>query len=248
MATTVPPAEMAAATTLMRPGWAPGVGRTPLSLHTLPGESLRRLRLRLGLTTRKVAEHSRRVALERGSREFAISHARLVQIENERSSPSIQKLFSLGEIYGVEAGELLDLFLNPGKPRQLHSSPGIRDTRVVSISGESPWPDDFQLANRRYGLIGLDDRTMDPLVRPGALVQIDESAKFVGTAAWRNEFERPIYFLETRSGYICSWCDAAPGQIISIPHSLSPCHARALAYPREVEVIGRVTAVAGRLC
>lgn len=247
MATTVPLADAAAVTTLLRPGWAPGVVRPPLSLHMTPGDSLRRLRLRLGLTTRKVAEQSRTIARERGSKEFALSHARLVQIENERSSPSIQKIFSLSVIYGVAIVDLLGLYLGAATPPALRASLGFRDTRVLSIQAGNPLHEHVQTPNRRYGLIGLDDHTMDPLIRPGAMVQIDESEKLPRAAMWRNEFERPIYFLETRTGYICSWCDVAQGQLISVPHSLSACHMRAFAYPRDVEVIGRVTAVAGRI-
>ncbi len=246
MTNTIPLAETAAVTTLMRPGWAPGAVR-PLRLNSLPGEALRRLRLRFGLTTRQVAEHSRRIARERGRHEFAISHARLVQIENERSSPSLQKLYSLSVIYGTSVSELLELYLNPGNGQRPQSPPGVLDTRLVSIGGESPLRGHVHAPNRRYALIGLEDRTMDPLIRPGALVQIDESEKLPRAPVWRNEFERPVYFLETRNGYICSWCDLAPGQLISVPHSLSSCHARAFAYPREVEVVGRVTAVAGRI-
>jgi len=245
MATTVPLAGAAAVTTLMHPDWAPGAARPALSPQALPGKSIRRLRLRLGLTTRKVAEYSRMIAHERGSPEFALSHSRLVQIENERSSPSIQKMFSLAAIYGVGIDELLNMYLHLDKPPRLHSSLGFRSTQPVSIGGEAPLADHVHAANRRYGFIGLDDHTMDPLIRPGSMVQIDESEKLPKAAAWRNQFERPIYFLETRDGYVCSWCDATPGHIISVPHPLSACHTRTFAYPRDVDVVGRVAAIAG---
>ena len=62
---------------------------TPINQSVKPGEGLRRLRMRLGLSTRKVAELSLTVAAERDNRDFSISHARLVQIENEESIPSI---------------------------------------------------------------------------------------------------------------------------------------------------------------
>jgi len=194
-----------------------------------------------------VAEWSRAIALERGSPEFSLSHTRLVQLENGRSAPSIQKLFSLSVIYGVALGELLGTYLNLDSARRLHGSLGLPDTHLVSGDDDCSLLEHFHDARHRYGLIGSEDHTMDPLIRPGSLVQIDESEKPSCSRMWRNEFERPVYFLETRGGYVCSWCDLGPGQIISLPHPLSPCRAHTFAHPREAEVIGRVTAVAGRI-
>ena len=37
---------------------------------------------------------------------------------------------------------------------------------------------------------------MYPLVRPGSLVQIDDSRTQIRQTGWTNEFERPIYFFE----------------------------------------------------
>src|SRR5262245_27139707 len=54
-------------------------GTVPIHRTIKPGESLRRLRMRLGLSTRRVAELSRTVAAKHGSSDFSISHARLVQ-------------------------------------------------------------------------------------------------------------------------------------------------------------------------
>jgi hypothetical protein len=44
------------------------------------GESFKMLRSQLGLTTREVAELSRKVATTESNEEFALSHARLIQI------------------------------------------------------------------------------------------------------------------------------------------------------------------------
>jgi transcriptional regulator with XRE-family HTH domain len=62
------------------------------------GESLRLFRSRAGLTTREVAEFSQRIAQREGNDELSISHARMIQIENDASTPSVHKLFSLSII------------------------------------------------------------------------------------------------------------------------------------------------------
>ena len=52
--------------------------------------------------------------------------------------------------------------------------------------------------------------------------QVDESRNKVEPGMWCLEYERPIYFIETREGYTCSWCDLKGDQIILQPHPLSP--------------------------
>ena len=59
--------------------------------------------------------------------------------------------------------------------------------------------------------------------------------------------ERPIYFVELRDGYACSWCEKKPNLLLLVPHPLSPVKTRQLVYPQEAEIVGRVTAVAMRL-
>ena len=88
-----------------------------------PGDTLRRLRVRLGLSTRQVAALSRIVARNQANGGFAISHARLVQVENEASVPSIQKLFSLSSIYGVSIQELFAIYINFEAAAQLQVFP-----------------------------------------------------------------------------------------------------------------------------
>ena len=57
------------------------------------------------------------------------------------------------------------------------------------------------------GYIGLEDYTLYPLIRPGSFVEIDERQSRVKPGNWQNEFDRPIYFVELRNGYACSWCE-----------------------------------------
>jgi hypothetical protein len=100
--------------------------------------------------------------------------------------------------------------------------------------------------SNRYGYIGTEDRTMQPLITPGAIVQIDERRKRIVSGPWRRESERPIYFLETRGGFACCWCALDEGNVILQPHPLSPAHVRVLRFT-DVDVIGQVIAVAMRL-
>lgn len=91
-----------------------------------------------------------------------------------------------------------------------------------------------------YGYIGSEDLTMYPLVLPGAFVQIDESKNIVSEGGWRSEYERPIYFIETREGFYCAWCTVRGAQLILQPHPLSPVPPRIFRHPQEAEVLGQV--------
>lgn len=65
--------------------------------------------------------------------------------------------------------------------------------------------------------------------------------------AWRSEYERPIYFVETRTGYTCCWCTLEQDKLILQPHPLSPVQIRVLDHPKEAEVLGQVVGAAMRL-
>lgn len=105
----------------------------------------------------------------------------------------------------------------------------------------------LDLRKSMYGYIGLEDFTLSPLIRPGSFVQIDPSQRKIHSGQWRTEFERPIYFLELRDGYVCSWCQLERGELLAIPHHQSQVSVRHFAYPSEAEVVGRVTGVAMRI-
>jgi len=98
-----------------------------------------------------------------------------------------------------------------------------------------------------YGYIGLEDYTLFPLIRPGSLVQIDASQRKIVSEKWVNEFDRPIYFVELRTAYVCSWCQVDRGQLSVIPHPHSHLDVRRFDYPAEAEIVGRVTGVAMRI-
>ena len=95
-------------------------------------------------------------------------------------------------------------------------------------------------ALKAYGYIGLNDLTMYPLIRPGAIVQIDTTQKKLQSITWHSEYERPIYFIELRDAYACGWCELQGNQLLVIPHHSSPVAIRRLTYLKEAEIVGRV--------
>jgi transcriptional regulator with XRE-family HTH domain len=72
-------------------------------------------------------------------------------------------------------------------------------SRLGEIWGEIPVRliQHLDLRNGIYGFVGMSDRTMYPIIRPGSIVQIDQNQRKVWPK-WENEHERPIYFIELR--------------------------------------------------
>ena len=105
----------------------------------------------------------------------------------------------------------------------------------------------FQDRKYTYGYIGSDDLTMYPILLPGTFVQIDEKLNKVLDGGWRSEYERPIYMIETRSEYLCSWCEVTGTQLTIKPHPLSPEKTRILKLSSEAEIVGQVVGAAMRL-
>lgn len=98
-----------------------------------------------------------------------------------------------------------------------------------------------------YAYIGNEDYTMYPILPPGSFVQVDESRRRISERQWRSEYERPIYFVETRDGFTCCWCSLRPNSLVLQAHPLSPVQVRILRHPQEAEVIGQVVGVAMRI-
>jgi transcriptional regulator with XRE-family HTH domain len=122
-------------------------------------------------------------------------------------------------------------------------------SRIVELWGEVPIAliQHLDIRHSQYGYVGLQDYTLHPLLRPGSFVQIDSRVRKVQPLRWRTEFDRPIYFVELRDGYACSWCDLLEDQLLLLPHPLSPCGVRKFKYGTDAEIVGQVTAVAMRL-
>ena len=121
--------------------------------------------------------------------------------------------------------------------------------RVVAFWGEIPAAFLLECSPKQhtYAYIGLEDNTMYPLLRPGSLVTIDGERRQVASGAWNNEYERPIYLVELRDGYLCGWCHVSESHITILPHPISKAPPRIFSLATEAEVIGQVVAVAMRL-
>ncbi|HEX3352248.1 MAG TPA: helix-turn-helix transcriptional regulator [Terriglobales bacterium] len=143
--------------------------------------------------------------------------------------------------FAVEIPIRLDPAFDPRRSANL--------SRMVEQWGLVPLAYLAKFSGRKYtyGYIGSEDFTMYPLLPPGTFLQVDESRTKILSGMWRSELERPIYFVETREGYTCSWCSLKGDQITLQPHPLSPVAVRILRHPQEAEVIGRVVGIALKL-
>jgi hypothetical protein len=99
----------------------------------------------------------------------------------------------------------------------------------------------------RYGYIGLNDRRMMPLLRPGSIVMVDVSLRRIQDVDWTSEYDRPLYFVEVREGYRCGWFHQDGSRLVMQPHPLSRCMPEWWQMPDEAEIVGRVTGVVTRL-
>ena len=254
-----------------------------ISLGTHAGFRLKQIRERFGLTLRQVEEASLEIADAERSSEYVVSTARLNQIENDGSLPSIYKFYALAVIYRLSVEEMLGLYgVNVAKMEQhrhatLQSSthlftaevgdpvrpvrfpirfdPGFRVektsflSRLIEAWGEIPAGLLCQLDFKkyRYGFIGTEDRMMVPLLRPGSVVQVDDTRRKIVNAGWLTEHDRPIYFLELRYSYECCWCYQRGKDVTLIPHPLSPAGPQTIRIPDDGEVLGQVVGVAMRI-
>ena len=149
------------------------------------------------------------------------------------------------EVYGFEDKVLVPVRIDPTfrwETTQLVN-------RVVAMWGEIPAAFLLNTNPRRYtyGFVGLGDRTMFPLLRPGSLVMIDPERRRVAHDRWKNEFDRPVYFVELRNGCRCAWCQVEGSRLILIPHPMSNVPVQSLSLTSEAEVLGQVVGVAMRL-
>jgi transcriptional regulator with XRE-family HTH domain len=96
-----------------------------------------------------------------------------------------------------------------------------------------------------YGYVGTDDYTLDPIIRPGAFVQIDPEQNRVIRGIWPSEHERPVYFVELRDNhYAVCWCELEGHYLLLVPSPKSPVPIRHLRYPQDADIVGRVVGFA----
>jgi hypothetical protein len=152
------------------------------------------------------------------------------------SSPNATILLTGGPLED-QAKYLLPDMLGPSDPPE--------ETTLLGLDSSYP------ATHYRRGIIGKRDRTLDPMIPAGSMVQIDTQKRAISSRKDRNahEFQRPIYFLTTRDAYVCGWCelDRNSDWLTLVPHPLSPATSRRWRYRKEIESIGRVTFVAIRL-
>jgi len=228
-------------------------------LIVLAGQKLKTLRNRRNITVREVEQASRRIADVKGDKRFCISNGWLAQLENGVSEPSICKLFSLSVIYRVNFLDLVRLYNVDGDDKEkyepvaepyltqlisqshiLAEIPTVQAQSTTSLATIQLQGVDYSSSHIMYAHLGLADFTMNPMIRPGALLKIDTSQNKLLTNGWHSEYERPIYFIELRQAYACGWCELQSDQLLIIPHHSSPVSVRRFTYPREAEIIGRV--------
>jgi transcriptional regulator with XRE-family HTH domain len=95
----------------------------------------------------------------------------------------------------------------------------------------------------QYGLVGLTDWSMHPVLQPGALVLIDQNRRKIAADGWTSEFDRPIYFLEHREGFRVGWCSRIDGGLLLHTHPSAHQPPR-LFDEADIDVVGQVTGMA----
>jgi transcriptional regulator with XRE-family HTH domain len=238
------------------------------------GERLRSLRLQGHLSLREVEERSLRFVQESGDRSFQVSASWLDRLEREKHDLTVNKLIVLADIYNLPTEHLVrSLYPGDAQPVSLVQRSSPNATMLLTegpLQEEAKYllPDELSInqppdettllaadhsaspAPYRRGIIGKHDLTLDPMLPPGSIVHIDTQRRAISPRRhWNHEFQRPIYFLTTRDGYICGWCELDPDSdwLTLIPHPLSPASSRRWRYKKEIETIGRVSFVALRL-
>jgi transcriptional regulator with XRE-family HTH domain len=237
------------------------------------GVKLRTIRQQWQLSLREVEERSLRFAQEKGNHSYQVSASWLDRLEREEHELTVNKLIALAEIYNVSTEQLLRTMYpgstqksllkqlsSPNSTQLLSEGPLEEQARYLlpDTNGHDPSPDETTLlstdigsymAPYRRGIIGKRDLTLDPMIPAGSIVQIDTQKRAISSRKdWHHEFQRPIYFLMTREGYVCGWCelDKSSDWLTLIPHPLSPASSRRWKYRKEIETIGRVIVVAIR--
>jgi len=236
------------------------------------GGMLRTARLAWGLSLKEVEERSVRLAEQWGKPAYRISSSWLDRVERENRDLSAAKLIVLASLYGLTIEQMLALCPSPSEgltvlernaPNStvlLNSGPvddrakqWLPDTIVTEAPPELtmllPTTAGVLPVQYRRGIIGQRDRTLEPMVRAGSIVLIDVTKRSIaGRKQWTHEFDRPIYFLLTHSGYVSGFCelDKDSEWLTLIPHPLSYETSRRWRFKKEIEVVGTVSAVFSR--
>jgi transcriptional regulator with XRE-family HTH domain len=247
--------------------------RPPLGVPLYPpGLRLRQTREALGPTNRDVEKASYQIAVRRGRPGFILHNSRLADIENRGVVPSLYKLYSLATILHLDPLEISNWYQAPFRetlqegasfpsPRT-HLSESPRP-KAVGRGAEHTWDSEYtellqarpaevvpmphveRSANShyRYGYVGLSDRRMVSLLRPGSTVLIDTTLRRIEDTECSNEYDRPMYFVELRNGYRCGWFQKGRSRRIMQPHTLPRCAPKAWRTPEDAEIVAQVVGV-----
>ncbi|HWC16820.1 MAG TPA: helix-turn-helix transcriptional regulator [Terriglobales bacterium] len=244
----------------------------------IAGEKLRALREKLGFTLKDVEEASWKLVAQRNNPRYCIPQSGLSHIESKGITPNIYKLETLAMIYKRPISELLEWYgigqlkgECAAKAPKTHLLSELQEQacalplrldplfderktsyirRMIQEWGSRPIAALESLPQRQftYGYVGTEDYTLFPMILPGAFIQVDPKLTEIETGPWASDFERPIYFLETRDSYICGWCALISSREIQVQaHPLSGLPARNYRLPAEIEVVGRVVGIAMKL-
>lgn len=237
------------------------------------GKKLRETRLQWQLTLREVEERSSRLAHQWNNPAYRISASWLDRVEREDRGLSATKLIVLAYIYGLTAEQMISLC--PPRPGKCHDIENISAPNATLLltdgaleqHAKSLLPDAFLNevppqatthlvtdsatlpAHYRRAIVGCRDRMLEPMIPAGSIVLIDTQKRAIATRRqWTNEFNRPIYFLLTRTEYVIGFCelDKSADWLTVVPHPLSYETSKRWRFRKEIEVVGTVAAVFSR--
>ncbi len=239
------------------------------------GSRLRKIRIEWGLSLREIEARCLQFAQKSGNPAYQISASWLARLEREEHELTAAKLIALAAIYNLRYEEVLG-YPQPGRDQPgaaiEQSAPNnttlLLNDGLLENEAKSVLPDDFTSdpppeetallpstsapasSPYRRAILGRRDRTLDPMIRAGAILQIHTQKRTIAPRRdWTHEFDRPIYLLLTRNGYTCGWCelDKEATWLTLMPHPLSHASSQRWRYRKEVEVVGQVIAVHMRL-
>jgi hypothetical protein len=236
------------------------------------GGKLRATRIAWKLTLREVEQRTLKLAQQWGNPAYRISASWLDRVEREDRGLSATKLIVLANVYSLSTEQMLALCPPAGPaassldetsvpnatllaegPLEKHAKIWLPDSLATDIPPEVTAllpPDNENLPSHyRRGIIGRQDKTLEPMIRAGSIVLIDTQKRTIANRRdWNHEFDRPIYFLLVREGYIAGFCelDRQTDWLTVIPHALSFESNRRWRYKKEIEVIGTVVAATVR--
>lgn len=129
-------------------------------------------------------------------------------------------------------------------------------THVPDNTTLKPLPDIYDISvphpfqdRKRYlrVIVGKSDLCLYPYVLPGTLLIVDREHRKIPTdREFDNEFQRPIFLVDTHDGYFCCWCELAKDsdmvRIVQFPTGKLPFPSlhRPLKLGEQIEIVGAV--------